>query len=412
MERKALTGVRVIDMTQFEAGPVSTLTLAQMGAEVIKIERPKYGEQARMGARSSRGTQGPGADSIHFALLNPNKKSITLNVKTEKGKELLRELIKKGDVIIENFAAGTMERLGFPWEEIHRINPRIIYGTIKGYDDRSPFAKYPCFDGVAQAMGVVCSITGEHDGPPMMTGPNLADNLSGIYMATSVLAALYEREFTGRGQMVRVNMQEVVMQTCRGAFVCQFDDDQENVRWGNIKFPNRAPHNMYACKKRSEDSINDYVMIYVSPVPGSKQWPEFCNLIGKPEGIDDPVMSDPMERAKHREEIDSVITAWTSQRDKEDVMKTMSEAGIPCGMVTSTKDIATEPFYRETKAVVEVEHPVLGKHLTLGSAWHLSDSPCEVLPSPTLGQHTEEVYKELLGIEGEELAALKAEGVI
>ena len=408
----ALEGIRVIDLTQFEAGPVATMTLAQLGAEVIKIERPKYGEQARMGARSSHGTQKAGSDSIHFALLNSNKKSVTLNMKTEKGKELLRALIREGDVLVENFASGTMERLGFSYEEVQKINPRIIYGSIKGFDDRSPYGKYPCFDGIAQAMGVVCSITGEHDGPPMMTGPNLADNLSGVYLTGGILAALYEREHTGRGQYVRVNMQEIVIQTCRGAFVCQFDDDEENIRWGNVKFPNRAPHNMYPCKKRSEDSINDYAMLYVSPVPGSHQWPAFCEIIGRPEWSEDPVMSDPMERAKHREEIDAAVSEWTVQHDKEEVMRIFSEAGVPCGMVTSTRDIASEPFYRETGVVVEVEHPTLGKHLTLGSAWHLSDSPIEVLPSPTLGQHTDAVYREVLHLSDEELNALRNEGVI
>lgn len=409
---KALEGIRVIDLTQFEAGPVATLTLAQMGAEVIKIERPKFGEQARMGARSSRGTRGPGADTIHFALLNPNKKSITLDLKQEKGKQILRELIKTGDVIVENYGPGTMEKLGFPYEEIQKINPRIVYGSIKGYADESPYSKYPCFDGVAQAMGVVCSVTGERDGAPMQSGANLADNLSGIYLAYGIVSALFEREKTGRGQMVRINMQEVLIHTCRGAFVSQLDDGIENKRFGNKKFVNRAPHNMYPCKPRGEDSINDYVFMYVSPVPGSPQWAKFCTVIERPDWIEHPIFSDPMKRAEHREEVDAEITKWTIRYDKEEIMKIFAEAGVPCGAVMSTKDIAEGEMYRRNGTIVEVEHPVLGVHQTLGNPFHLSDSEWKIEPSPTLGQHTDEIYQNLLHMSAEQIAALKEEGVI
>lgn len=412
MSTKALEGIRVIDLTQFEAGPVATFSLSQMGAGVIKIERPKYGEQARMGARSSRGTNGPGADSIHFALLNPNKKSITLDLKKEKGKEILRQLIQEGDVIVENYAPGTMALLGFPYEIIKEINPRIIYGSIKGYSDESPYGAYPCFDGVAQAMGVVCSVTGERDGAPMQSGANLADNLSGIYLAYGIVSALYQRMQTGRGQHVRINMQEVLIHTCRGAFVTQLDDGVENKRFGNKKFVNRAPHNMYPCKPRGEESLNDYVFMYVSPVPGSPQWTKFCNTIERPDWIDDPIFSDPMKRAEHRDELDAEITKWTSRYDKEEIMKTFCEAGVPCGAVLSTKDVAEGEIYKKTGTIVEVTHPVLGTHQTLGNPYHMSDSSVEIMPSPTLGQHTDDVYKELLHMTQEELDALHAEGVI
>ncbi|MCC8059835.1 MAG: CoA transferase [Clostridiales bacterium] len=412
MMGKALEGIKVIDLTQFEAGPVATLSLAQMGAEIIKVERPKYGEQARMGARSSRGTRGPGADTIHFALLNPNKKSVTLDLKKEKGKEILLDLIRQGDVIVENYAPGTMEHLGFSYDVIREINPRIIYGSIKGYADESPYGKYPCFDGVAQAMGVVCSVTGEHDGPPMQSGANLADNLSGVYLAYGIVSALYQRTMTGRGQSVRINMQEVLIHTCRGAFVSQIDDGVENKRFGNKKFVNRAPHNMYPCKPRTEDGFNDYVFMYVSPVPGSPQWSKFCSLIERPEWIDDPVFSDPMKRAEHREELDAEITKWTRRFDKEDIMKRFADEGVPCGAVLSTKDIVEGEIYRQTGTIVEVTHPVLGTHKTLGNPFHMSDSSVEISASPTLGQDTEAVYKTYLHLSDEDLATLRAEGVI
>lgn len=409
---KALEGIRVIDLTQFEAGPVATLSLAQMGADVIKIERPKFGEQARMGARSSRGTRGPGADTVHFALLNPNKKSITLNLKAEKGKDILRQLIKEGDVLVENFAPGTMEHLGFSYDEVKKINPRIIYGDIKGYADESPYGKYPCFDGVAQAMGVVCSVTGERNGPPMQSGANLADNLSGIYLAYAIVSALFERTRTDRGQYVRINMQEVLIHTCRGAFVSQFDDDIENKRFGNKKFVNRAPHDMYPCKPRDKDGLNDYVFMYVSPVPGSPQWAKFCTVIERPDWIDHPIFSDPMKRAEHREELDAEITKWTIRYDKEEIMKIFCEAGVPCGAVLSTKDIAKDEVYHKTGTVVEVTHPVLGTHTTLGTPYHMSDSPFEIAPSPTLGQHTDEVYTNLLHMTPDQLEVLREEGII
>lgn len=409
---KALEGVRVIDLTQFEAGPVATMTLAQMGAEVLKIERPKYGEQARMGSRSSHGTAGPGADTVHFALLNANKKSVTLNFKTEQGKELLRSLIREGDVLVENFAPGTMERMGFSWAEVQKLNPRIIYGDIKGFSDDSPYGAYPCFDGVAQAMGVICSLTGEAGGPPMESGANLADNLSGIYLACGVLAALLEREKTGRGQYVRINMQEVLINTCRGAFVTQFDDNIPGSRFGNKKFKNRAPMDMYPCKPRGGDSTNDYVFLYVSPVPGGPQWERFCHFLGREDWITDPVFSDPMKRAEHREELDAEIVRFTMQYDKEEIMKRFCDAGIPCGAVQDTADVANGEIYRRSGMVQELHHPVLGTYKTLGSPFHLSDSPTELLPSPTLGQHTDEVYTSLLHLSEGELARLRAEGVI
>ena len=305
-----------------------------------------------------------------------------------------------------------MERLGFSYEEVRALNPRIVYGSIKGYADESPYSKYPCFDGVAQAMGVVCSITGERDGAPMQSGANLADNISGVYLSHGILAALLERERTGRGQLVRINMQEVLIQTCRGAFVSQLDDGVENVRFGNKKFVNRCPHNMYPCKPRGTDGLNDYVFMYVSPVPGSPQWARFCTLIQRPDWIDDPIYSDPMKRAEHRDKIDSEITKWTRRYDKEEVMALFAEAGIPCGAVLSTKDIAEGAIYRKAGTIVEVDHPVLGVHETLGSAFHLSDSPVEVLPSPTLGQHTEETCRNLLHMTPAQIAALQEEGVI
>ncbi|MCQ2553428.1 MAG: CoA transferase [Clostridia bacterium] len=411
----ALDDIRVIDLSQFEAGPMATVHLAEMGAEIIKIEKPKVGEQTRIGARTKNGVAGPGADSIHFSLLNGNKKSIELNTKSPKGKALLFELIKTADILVENFAPGTMERLGLSYDVLKEVNPRLIVGSVKGFDDKLPYGKYPCFDGVAQAMGGVASLTGEAGGAPMQSGANLADNMSGIYLAAAILGALHERERTGLGQYVRVNMQEVIIQTCRGAYVTQFEEGHPPIRYGNKKFVNRAPHDLYPCKPREGgDGSNDYVFLYVSPVKGSPQWPKFCDFIGKPEWAEDPIMSDPVKRAEpaNRQTIDDVIIAYTMQHDKEDIMKAFSDAGLPAGAILSTNDIATDPIYKEAGIIQEVDHPTLGRIPGFGSPFHMSNSEFKLEPAPTLGQHNDEIYKGILKLTDEEIAALKEEGVL
>ena len=411
MNSTALEGIRVIDVSQFEAGPSCTLALAQMGAEVIKIEQPIYGEQSRSGVRSAKKLQ-VGGDSVHFSLLNANKKGITLNLKSPEGKKILTELIKTGDVFVENFAPGTIERLGFGYDTVKEINPRIVYGAISGFHELSPYGKYPCFDGVAQAAGVVTSITGDFDGPPMQTGPNLADNLSGMYLAFGVVSALFQRNATGRGQKVSVNMQDVCIHTCRGTFVDQIELGRESGRYGNHKFPGRAPCNMYPCKKRAEDSRNDYVFIFCSTVPSSKQWPTLCRIIGHEEFLDDPEYATAMKRAEHADIVDKAIADWTSKYDKEYVMKHLSEEGVPTGAVFTTKDIMEADYLKASGSIGTMHHPTLGDFDTLGSPHHLSDSFVPLEPSPTLGQHNEYVYKGLLKMSDEEFNKLKEANII
>ena len=411
LNRAALEGIRVIDLSQFEAGPSCTLSLAQMGAEVIKIEQPIYGEQSRMGARIVKKPE-PGGDSVHFSLLNANKKGITLNLKDPEGKRILTELIKKGDVFVQNFAPGTIERLGFGYDAVKEINPRIVYAEVSGFHELSPYGKYPCFDGVAQAAGVVTSLTGEENGPPMQTGPNLADNLSGVYLAFGVVTALFQRNTTGKGQKVSVNMQDVCIHTSRGAFVDQIELGKESGRYGNHKFPGRAPCNMYPCKKRDENSKNDYVFIFCSTVPSSKQWPTLCRIIGREELLNDPEFATATKRAQHIDIVDKAISDWTTRYDKEEVMKILSEEGVPTGAVFTTKDIMEADYLRASGSVGTMHHPTLGDFDTLGTPHHLSDSCVPLEPSPTLGQHNDYVFRELLGMSDEEFDKLKAVNVI
>ncbi len=401
----ALDGVIVLDLTQFESGTVCTETLAWLGATVIKVERPGTGEQGR-----GSSVDQPGADSYLFILVNANKKSITIDIKHLEGKKLLWRLIENADIFVENFSPGTIERIGFDYESVRAVNPRIIYAQIKGFGSDSPYADFPAFDPVGQAMGGVLSITGERDKPPLRAGPNLADSGTGFHCAIGILAALYQRTITGKGQRVEIAMQDAMINFIRPAFGRQLVTGQATERVGNDQpMAQVAPNGIFPCKPGGP---NDYVFIYTSRWPGSKQWEQLLDVIGCPEMKSDPRFVTPESRYEHQEEMNPFISAWTSQRTKIEAMEELGHAGVPAGAILTTAELAADPYLRQRGMFVTMQHPVRGSIVMPGFPIKLSGSSVPIEPAPLLGQHNVEVFCGILGLSEEELDHLRQTRVI
>ena len=399
----ALSGIKVVDLTQFESGTSITGTLAWLGADVIKVENPKGGEQGR-----SASSERKDADSYYFMLLNANKKSVTLNLKSERGKEMLRQMIAKADIFAENFAPGAIERLGFSYEEVSAINPRIIYATVKGFGKGSPFENYLAFDMIAQAVGGVMSITGEADGRPLKPGVTLGDTGTGLHAVIGVLAALFQRTVTGRGQKVEVAMQDAMVNFCRIAYSRQLMSNEACERSGNALFLGNAPCEVFKCKP---GGLNDYVFIYTSRA-NNIQWELLCDVIGRPELKEEPRFSTPIKRGDHVDEINRHVENWTSNFTKFEAMEKLGAVGVPCGAVMDTKELSDDSTMRDREIFVEVDHPVRGRVLMPGWPVKMTDSHVKVTASPLLGADSSEVYAEWLDLSTDELTALKSEGVI
>lgn len=401
--KPALAGIKVVDLTQFEAGTSITETLAWLGADVVKVENPKGGEQGR-----SASSERKDADSYYFMLLNANKRSVTLNLKHEKGKQILRDLIKKADIFAENFAPGVIEKLGFSYEEVSKLNPRIIYATVKGFGKGSPFEKNLAFDMIAQAAGGVMSITGEPDGRPLKPGVTLGDTGTGLHACIGVLAALYQRTITGRGQKVEVAMEDAMVNYCRIAYSRQLLTNQPCERNGNSVVLGNAPCEVFRCKPGGH---NDYVFIYTSRATNA-HWENLCDVIGRQDLKDDPRLATPPMRGNHAKEITAEIEKWTMKFTKHEAMEKLGAAGVPCGAVMDTKELSDDPTMRAREIFVEVDHPVRGKVVIPGWPVKMTDSYVPVKPSPVLGAHTHEVYAEMLGMSKADVDQLKKDGVV
>jgi formyl-CoA transferase len=402
--RPALAGVKVLDLTQFEAGTSATETLAWLGADVIKVENPQGGEQGR-----SASTDMPGADSHYFMLLNANKRSITCNLKSERGKALLRAMIPQADVFIENFAPGVIERLGFGYDEVSRLNPGIVYATIKGFAPGSRWERFLSFDMIAQATGGIMSITGEPDGRPIKPGTTIGDTGTGLHCAIGILAALYQCRQTGQGQLVQVAMQDAMTNYCRIAYATQARENAPCPRTGNqVVLGTTAPSDAYRCKGGGP---NDYVYIYSSRA-GNAQWERLLAVIGREDLLPDPRFATPQARADHVHEVDEIVQAWCRGRDKYEVMETLGRAGVPAGAVMDTMELSEDESMREREIFVTVEHPVRGPFTMPGWPVKLSKSHVSVQPSPLLGADNEAVYGSWLGYTRQQLADLEEEGVI
>jgi formyl-CoA transferase len=407
---KALEGVRVLDMTHVQSGPSATQLLAWLGADVVKVEAPG-GDVTRGQLRDV-----PGVDSLYFTMLNCNKRSVTLNTKTGRGRELLTELIRRSDVMVENFGPGAVERMGFTWERIREINPRIVYASIKGFGE-GPYTGFKAYEVVAQAMGGSMATTGFADGPPMATGAQIGDSGTGIHAVAGILAALFQRESTGRGQRVNVAMQHAVLNLCRVKL-----RDQQRLTHGplaeypNEDFADEVPRSGNAsgggqpgwAVKCAPGGPNDYVYVIVQPVG----WQPLAALIGRPELAQDPEWATPEARLPKLAKMFQLIEEWTSTLPKWQVLERLNSHNIPCGPILSTKEIIEDPSLAANEIVVEVEHPERGRFTTVGNPLKLSDSPTHITTPPLLGQHTEEILIGELGLGDEELRLLRLNGVI
>lgn len=407
---KALAGVRIVDMTHVQSGPSCTQILAWFGADVIKVEMPGRGDITRSQLRDL-----PQVDSLYFTMLNCNKRSLTLNLKAEKGKEILTELIKRSDILVENFGPGVLDRQGFPWERIREINPRMIYASIKGFGP-GPFLESKAYETIAQAMGGAMSTTGFQDGPPTSTGAQIGDSGTGIHAVAGILAALFQRTHSGRGQRVEVAMQDTVLNLCRVKM-----RDQQRLKHGPLtEYPNRTfgdevprsgnasgggqPGAALRCKPGGP---NDYCYVIIQP----QIWANLARTIGRPELAEDAAFSTPEARIKHLDEIFAVIEQWTMKHTKHEVMRVLMEADVPCGPVLSMKDLIEDEAFAQRGMVVDVPHRERGAFKTVGCPIVLSDSPVEVKTSPLLGEHSAEILREI-GYAEEELERLRSEGVI
>lgn len=399
----ALKGVRVIDLTQFEAGPSCTETLAWLGADVIKIE-PPTGEQSRGASTDQRGV-----DSPYFMLLNANKRGVTLNLKDEKGKAILRDLIKKGDIFIENFGPGTIERMGFSYDEVKKINPRIIYAQIKGFAPDGPYANYLSFDMIAQATGGAMSINGEANGPPLRSGATVGDTGSGLHCAIGILGALYQRQSTGVGQRIEVVMQEVVPNLCRISYAAQALGGAPASRNGNQSLlGSTSPSEAYPCKGGGK---NDYCFIYSSRAT-NRHWERLLEFMGRDDLKGDERYSTPEKRYENRATVDEMLSAWTRNYDKREVMKMLGEVGVAAGAIFDTRDLSDDPHLRKRGTFVTVKHPVRGDFTMPGFPVKMSASHVPVTCAPLLGAQNDEVYAEILGMSCDQIAALRSEKVI
>ncbi|HBO90290.1 MAG TPA: formyl-CoA transferase [Acidobacteria bacterium] len=408
---KALEGLRILDMTHVQLGPSATQILAWLGADVIKVELPGRGDITRTQLRDV-----PDVDSLYFTMLNCNKRSITLNTKTDRGKEIFRKLIAVSDVLVENFAPGALDRQGFTWETIRAINPRIIYASGKGFGT-GPYIDCKAYETVAQAMGGSMSTTGWADGAPTSTGAQIGDSGTGIHLVAALLAAVIQREKTGRGQRVEVAMQDCVMNLCRVKM-----RDQQRLQHGPLKeYPTKEfgdtvprsgnasgggqPGNALKCKGGGQ---NDYIYVIIQP-PG---WEPLMNLVGRQELIADSAYATPEARLSHLDECFGIIEEWTQKHDKLDVMKTLNKLNVPCGPIMSLKELMEDSSLVSRGMVVDVEHPQRGTFRTVGCPLQLSDSPVEVKTSPGLGEHTDEILEKVVGYGGAEIAKAREEGAI
>ena len=414
---RALDGVRILDFTHVQSGPTCTQLLAYMGADVIKVERPGSGDITRGQLRDVKG-----ADSLYFTMLNGSKRSITIDSKHPKGKEILDRLVKECDVLVENFAPGALDRMGLTFDHIHKLNPRMIVASVKGFGP-GPYEDCKVYENVAQCAGGSASTTGFRDGPPLVTGAQIGDSGTGLHLALGIVAALYQRTRTGRGQKVLCAMQDGVLNLARVKL-----RDQQRLKHGplteysqhgeGIPFGKAAPRAGndsgggqpgWILKCKGWESDPDAYVYFITQAP---VWGAICDLIGRPEWKTDPDFATPPARLPRLRHIFDTIEQWTKTITKFEVMEICNKQDIPVGPILSMKEIAEEQSLRATGTVVEVDHPTRGPYLTVGNPIKLSDSIADVRRSPLLGEHTDEVLRDVLRYSDKEIGEIKASGAI
>jgi formyl-CoA transferase len=400
---ECLAGVRVVDFTQFEAGPSCTEALAWLGAEVVKIENPKTGDPARRVL--------PGKtpdDPWYFHMFNANKKSLGVDLKAPKGLELVKEMLKKADVTIENMAPGTMERLGLGYDVVKALNPGIIYCSIQGFGTGSPYEKGLAFDMIAQAAGGMISVTGEPGRPPVKPGPSIGDTGTGMLMAITILGAYIERQRTGQGRRLQVAMQDAMLHYMRTCFAVQAKTGKAAERRGGKSVMGaNSPSGLYPC---TPFGANDWIYVMTSGA-NPEHWARLMKLFGREELIDDPRYATGAARREHEAEVDAIVAEWTKKHTKEEAMTLISGVGVPAGAVFDTMELQNEPSF-EKRGIMQVMEHARGPFKMPGWPVRVDGKTPRVKPSPLLGEHGAQVLKDWLGIGAEQVTALKNEGVL
>jgi formyl-CoA transferase len=403
---QCLKGVRVVDLTQFEAGPTCTEAQAWLAPEDVKIENPKSGDPGRRIAAAS----GKAHDSFYFKILNANKKSATVDLKSPKGVELVKEMVKKADVFAENLAPGTIERLGLGYDVLKQINPGIIYCQVKGFGEGSPYEKSLAFDMIAQAAGGTMSVTGEPGQTPVKPGCTIGDTGTGMLMAISVLGALYEKKSTGKGRRLQLAMQDSVMHYIRTSFAVMNQQGNKTAapRMGAQSTSGApAPCGIYPCKPFG---YNDYVYVFCSRA-NPEHWTRLLKVIGREELIDDARFATNESRNAHEGFINEIITEWTKHHTKEEAMQLIGAAGVPAGAVHDTLELQNDESFVKRGIMQVMKHPD-GDFKCESWPVRFDGKPPELLPSPKLGQHTDDVFADWLGMSNGDIQSLKSDKVI
>jgi formyl-CoA transferase len=412
--RKALDGVRVVDMTHVQAGPVCTQLLAWMGADVIKIEPPGRGDITRSQLRDL-----PNIDSLYFTMLNGNKRSLTLNLKSDEGKAIFTKLVRISDVVVENFGPGVMDRLGFNWDRLRELNPRLIFASLKGFGP-GKLETAKAYENIAQATGGAMGTTGFEDGPPVVTGAQIGDSGNAVHLFGAICAALYQRSHTDRGQRVQISMRSGILNLCR----VKLRDHQRLEHGPLAEYPNKEfgdfvprsgnasgggqPGWCVRCKPATSHGTNAWIYLVIQP----QVWEPLMNKIGHPELVDHPDYATPEARLPRLQEIFDLIEEWTLGRTKWEAFEELNSINVPCGPVYSTKDLMEDQGLRAEGMLVDVEHPDRGIYTTVACPFTLSDSPVEVTRSPLLGEHNAEILQELLDTTDGELERLTEAGAV
>jgi len=401
---ECLSGVRILDLSQFEAGPSCTEVLAMLGAEVVKVESPKGGEPGR-----AIGTgPAPGSDGYYFMIYNANKKSVTVDLKTARGVALVKDLATRADVFVENMAPGTIDRLGLGWEALHALNPRLVYAQVKGFGEGSPYEHNLAFDMIAQACGGTMAITGERGGRPNKPGPTLGDTGTGMLLAISILSALYQRQGTGRGRRIQIAMQDAMLQYIRGAIAQHARTGEPAMRNGVKPLAGGiSPVGIYPC---APGGPNDYVYLFTSN-SNPEHWRRLLKVLGREDLLDDPRFASRESRAEHEDEVDAAISEWTRKHDKHEAMRLVGAAGVPAGAVLDTGELLGEPSF-ETRGIMQtMKHP-RGTLRMPTFPVRFDGAPPRVTPAPLLGEHNADVLGEWLGMSKDDVATLEKDKVI
>ena len=392
----ALDGMRVLDFTQYEAGPSCCQYLAWLGADVVKVE-PPGGEPARR--------SGSNGKSQYFQNYNGNKRSIVVDVSTDAGKDLIRRLVTNYDVFVENQGPGVMEKLHLDPVSLQAVNQRLIYARIKGYGLSGPYADYRAFDMLAQAAAGLFSLTGTADGPPVRPGGTFGDTATGAHTAMAILAAYVQQQRTGEGQVIEISMHEVMTMFIRTTGISGWSLDADPApRVGNAL--GAPPTDMFACEPFGS---NDFVYVMVGT---PKMWNALCRVMDRPDLLSDERYATVSGRAEHQDVLKTQIAAWCRTKTKQAAMSALAEAGVAASAIMDTRDVFHDPHLRARNFVQEVPHPEYGPVLLLDKPFRLEKSDVPLRAAPVLGADTSAVLAAELGLDADDLAALRRDGVI